>query len=327
MKTFAIRVATGIKAGGGHVSRCLAVAKVLSENNCPVTFYVDQNSSYEVMGRIKSQGFSLIQEHSTRGTSYLKNYHAVLIDSYGLSKKDIEFWSSIAAKSFIFDDEDKGYSMVDGRIIAKPSIKQNFNNQATLHGINYIAIDQKFKTFSFIRDKNVRAILFTFGLYDSKGLTKEALKCWEKLARSYPDIKSYCIIGSNNPHANSIRKTIDRFGEKAELIVNSKNIAELLVNVDIAVGAAGLSLYERACSGVVNIAIPVSRNQESMSRWLSTIGGCWYIDPEGSKFQSELHNAINDLLNNKKLRETISRNAMYAIDGQGAKRIASKLLD
>ena len=103
-------------------------------------------------------------------------------------------------------------------------------------------------------------------------------------------------------------------------------MSKLLVEFDLAVGGGGLSLYERACSGLVNIATPIAENQKPLCHWLASNGGCLCVEFDPISFKKELRESILNLVFNQNSRVEISRNAMALIDGLGAERVATRII-
>ncbi len=325
MKQVAFRVASNARAGGGHVLRCLAIAEVVRALGNVVSFVVDSVDDL-VVNRILLAGYSVEADSDKVRENITINLDAILIDSYELNHKDIQFWCNKGTISLVFDDYDRGCNFSSGRIVAKPLAVNKNIREKVFYGVDFIPLGSNFRKLASLRVGPVREVLFMFGLRDSVGATLMALEVWRELSDQLSDVNVTCIVGSICPHLNEIHSLIDKMGDKARIFVDKKNVGHIITKIDIAIGAAGLGLYERACAGLVNIAIPIAENQKPLSQWLANCGGCITLDFDHTSLQKNLRKNILELVSNADERRAISRNAMLLVDGYGAKRIANELL-
>lgn len=323
MKRVAFRVASAPEVGGGHIFRCLAIADAVKAMGNTVLFFVDSIAD-ELVGRIRLAGYKVGEDNAELRQNIMKKWDTIVIDSYQLSQKDLQFWCSKGQNSLVFDDYDNGCNFCTTRIVAKPYLSTNHNNGRILFGPDFIPLGANFRKHASVRFGPVKKVLFMFGLRDSVGATLLALEVWQEILNQLPTIELSCVIGSTCPSLKEIKKSVEGIGGR--ILIDHKNISQLLVEFDMAVGGGGLSLYERACSGLVNIATPIADNQKPLCHWLASNGGCLYVEFDPVSFKQKLRESILNLIFNQNTRVEISKNAMALIDGRGAERVATRIV-
>ena len=180
MKRVAFRVASAPEVGGGHVFRCLAIADVLRGMGNRVLFFVDSIAD-ELVSRIRLAGYKVREDNIELRQNIMSKWDAVVIDSYQLSEKDVQFWCAKGQNSLVFDDYDNGCSFCTTRIVAKPSLSADDENKKILFGPEFIPLGANFRKHASVRFGPVKEVLFMFGLRDSVGATLLALEVWREI--------------------------------------------------------------------------------------------------------------------------------------------------
>lgn len=98
------------------------------------------------------------------------------------------------------------------------------------------------------------------------------------------------------------------------------DLAPLMARVDLAVSAAGSTLYELSRMGVPTVAVPIVENQRGNAQGFADCG-CGLA----SDFES-LASAVRALVIDSALREDLAARARSLVDGLGARRIACETL-
>ena len=115
-----------------------------------------------------------------------------------------------------------------------------------------------------------------------------------------------------------IRKIL---GERGILHDFSASIARLMHDADLAIGASGMSNYERCCLGLPSIQFVQAENQRRTAEYFHRSGAALTIDADGPSFFQDLQHAIEQLAADDSLRGDMARRAAAMVDGKGAKRI------
>src|SRR4029078_9254179 len=83
------------------------------------------------------------------------------------------------------------------------------------------------------------------------------------------NISSIVVLSSRAPNIDAVRKQVPG---KARLLPDVQDMAELMTNADLAIGASGSTAYERAVVGLPSILVTVADNQRGIARQM-TEGG------------------------------------------------------
>jgi spore coat polysaccharide biosynthesis predicted glycosyltransferase SpsG len=104
-------------------------------------------------------------------------------------------------------------------------------------------------------------------------------------------------------------------------------MAGLTADCDIAVGAGGSSVWERAVLGLPSITLILADNQASTAERLAVAQATLAVDVRAPGFEAALVGAWERLLGDRSLRWTLSQCASELCDGRGAERVAEAVLD
>jgi UDP-2,4-diacetamido-2,4,6-trideoxy-beta-L-altropyranose hydrolase len=100
------------------------------------------------------------------------------------------------------------------------------------------------------------------------------------------------------------------------------NMAQLMVEADLAIGACGVTSWERCCLGLPTIAIVTADNQRDIARAISRSGAAILVDPP---FVTTIAAAFRSLRDNPAARYRMSKAAAAICDGMGAQRVAAAM--
>ncbi len=106
-----------------------------------------------------------------------------------------------------------------------------------------------------------------------------------------------------------------------------EDMAALLADADLAVGAGGVSSLERCCLGVPSAVVSIADNQVGPSAELARRGCQLYLGPLDGDADRMLESGIRLLWHNADLRSHLSRQGRMLVDGLGARRVAAAILN
>ncbi len=106
----------------------------------------------------------------------------------------------------------------------------------------------------------LKQLLITLGGVDKDNVTGQVLAA---LANSYlpKDCKIIVVMGEHAPWLESIKSQASHLPWTTEVRVNVANMAELMANSDLCIGAAGSTTWERCCLGLPSIILVTANNQ------------------------------------------------------------------
>ena len=173
---------------------------------------------------------------------------------------------------------------------------------------------------------NIQAnILVSMGGTDPNNLSQVALLAIEQLIAIFPDITATLVISSQSKHLS----TLTSFSHQRpwiNLMINSENMAGLMLNADIAIGACGGTAWERCCLGLPCLTTVNAKNQQVIADNLSYAGAIMNLGWYKNITVDNIYTATHYLLNNKKLYQKMSTAGINVCDGSGAKRVVSELI-
>ena len=99
-----------------------------------------------------------------------------------------------------------------------------------------------------------------------------------------------------------------------------------MLEADLAISAAGQTLYELACTGCPTVAIKVASNQEGQLRAMESDGLIQAICVESTEdILINLKIKLVSLLSDGNARQTMVKAGQDMIDGKGGPRVAQKI--
>jgi len=143
------------------------------------------------------------------------------------------------------------------------------------------------------RSGHIERILVFFGGTDSSG---ETLKSCRAVAAVVPnDVTVDVVVGAANPRRDDIARfceTDARFGYHCQIT----NMAELIRDADLAIGAGGTTAWERTFLGVPTVTIAVAENQVDGSEALAEQGAIRYLGTRHTVAEPQITATLRDLL-------------------------------
>jgi len=103
------------------------------------------------------------------------------------------------------------------------------------------------------------------------------------------------------------------------------NMAELMCEADLAIGAAGSSSWERCCLGLPTLAISIAENQNPIVRELEHRGAIVGVGPPDNSLSRRITQILVSLDHSARAR--MSGTASAIIDGLGSVRINTEFAD
>jgi UDP-2,4-diacetamido-2,4,6-trideoxy-beta-L-altropyranose hydrolase len=300
-----IRVDASLKMGIGHVMRCLSLAEQLTINGNIVEF-ICRNHNGNLIEQIISKGFVVkilempfvkepddkLQHAKWLGVSQKKDakdtinflketpYDLLIVDHYGI---DIEWENKVndyTKSLFVIDDlADRAHNcnfLLDQTYGKSEEIYKKLVPEKCelMLGSKYAMLRPEFSYWrqsSIKRRKNINLnnILITMGGNDPKNYTTEIIKKIDCCQLSW-DTKITVIMGPNSLNIDSVKTIAAASRYNVEVLINVVDMAEIMANADLSIGASGSSTWERCCLGLPAIQICVATNQEISSKILAS---------------------------------------------------------
>lgn len=315
--------------------RCAALGEELLESGWRVVFAVSGETA-SMMAHLGLIGFEIVvldvlEINEPKALLRIApSAAALVIDHYELDRSyecTVRTW---AEKIIVLDDNTGRLHDCDVLIDAAAPSSDIYARAVpavsrVLIGANYALIRQnvlKRRAASIARrdGRRVEKILVSFGATDRVNATGAFI---EAFASKYVDINFWVVLSSQAPHLETIAKRAPR---NVGLFVDRSDIGELICDADLAVGAGGVSAFERAALGLPSVIVVTAENQRGILRIL--VGSGAAVDGGGfrGQFAAGICKEMSRLVRDQDARRMISERAVDLVDGRGAARIVEQLL-
>jgi len=352
----AIRVDASKQIGTGHFVRCLALADALRQQGNEIQFvcrHMQGNMTDMIFAH--GHGFVILQyAPDDRGTDNLhhsfwlgtsqsvdahetlhvlsdKKYDWLIVDHYALDSKWELTLRPAAEMLFVIDDlADRRHNcdlLLDQNYFAEMATRYSGKVPETcqlLLGPKYALLRDEFQQrhkHIVFRAGLVKRILVFFGGIDAKNLTLLTIE--SLVIINSMNIHVDVVIGRQHPSIVKIESLCFRYGFTCH--VQTDQMAELMANADLAIGAGGTAIWERCCMALPSLVIALAQNQIVVSRELDRYGACIYLGSSDAVSQQEILHAIADILNNDDHLKKLSQKSYSLVDGKGVKRVCQEL--
>lgn len=338
----------GIRADGndvlgmGHLMRCLSIAGELRLQGAGVVFLTADDWGKQL---IQKQGF----EHWVLGTDYtcmeaetavLKNIIAdrqislLLVDSYQATNPYLETvreWVKVVCLEEELGEVRPADGIINYNIYAPGLPYKEKYPQGTFCylGSNYAPVRPEFaKKTGDIRE-HVTKILLTMGGSDLQNINGKLLRAF--LDSEEPALKTIefeVVCGAFSPHRESLQ-ALEKDNPRVHIRIQVEDMAALMEQCDIAVSAAGSTMYELAALGIPTVCCYYVENQrqiaEGFARFTKAVNaGDYTKEPEA--VQERILQTVTNWLGNFRLRQETAESMRAVSDGRGAGRLSEELL-
>jgi hypothetical protein len=169
----------------------------------------------------------------------------------------------------------------------------------------------------------VRRVLVFFGGTDPHDMTGLAL---EALAvAGLRDLHLDIVVGASYPH----REHLERLAaQRPGTVVHGMqpHLAALMATADLAIGAGGVTMWERMCLGLPSVVISTAENQLPASRALADIGCIQYAGHWAEARAQGVARLVKSLVGSPADLARLGRECKALVDGYGASRVAEALV-
>lgn len=359
MNVVAFRADASLQIGSGHVMRCLTLADILRSQGAECHFICREHPGHLLM-LISERGYSVhslavpedapvdgvlaharwlgvTQEQDARDCAALLQQLCpdwLVVDHYALDTHWEGALREHYGKLLVIDD------LADRSHLSDLLLDQNLGRTAqayqglvpdrctVLAGPQYALLRPEFaqlRSYSLQRRSqlsSVRKILVSMGGVDMPNATAQVLR-----ALSDCDLPDDChvsvIMGATAPWIEQVKVLLQKLPFAGEVLVNVRDMAQLMADSDLAIGAAGGSSWERCCLGLPTLLVTLADNQlqgaqalhgAEAARWLGDVADISQkLAPALARVSATLG--------------AFSLGAAAVCDGDGAGRVASSMLE
>jgi len=354
------RVDSSHLIGTGHVMRCLTLAEYCRDRGDDVAF-VCRDHPGNISGLVEQQGFNLLrlpykaESESDSPTDEYASWLSVpweldaaqsqatianstarvdwlVVDHYALDNRWQNQLRSVADRIMVIDDlANRPHEcdlLLDHNFYQNPH--QRYLNLVpsdclSLLGSEYALLRKQFsrtRQTLRIRTGRVKNVLVFFGGADYTNETEKTLEAIEALGST--DLTWDVIVGQSNQNRDHLREICAR-SDHLSFHTQVENMADMMSKVDLAIGAAGTTSWERACLGLPCLMTVVANNQTEIAANAHRIGMARLLGRSEEVCVEDIVHGLTELLNNPELVRTMSENATATVDGLGVSRVGEAI--
>lgn len=307
------------KLGMGHIFRQEAIAKEFKRRGHKFFFVTPKNK--EAISKLKALKF--------KSEAYPKNIPAKILSKF-LIKLLRKLGSGIllvdgvnVSADLISKIKNEGITVVnfdDYKGIEDLSISPFQTKGANKHlvGVDCMILSDNFLPNKIggkkITDK-VKGVFVTQGGSDTYGILPRIIESISEGVFSF-DIH----VGPAFKHTKSLKKSLKKLKSKYRLHRNVKNLKKIMEKSDLAISAAGITLFELLSLGVPTIVITAEPKEIKTARILSKHGIIKYVAFNNIKY------ALEELAKDKDLRIKLSKKSRKYIKGSNVRRVVDEIL-
>ena len=356
-----IRVDASIELGMGHLMRCLSLGRALADDGAKVSFLLRSHAA-DLTRLIEGEGHAALllpdpdcrpHGEATDGTAHalwlpttweqdavqtlaaidrIGDIDWLIVDHYALDARWERMQRKRAPRILAIDDlADRNHHcdiLLDQNLALE--MESRYRGRLppackALLGPRYALLRAEFAEHrkSLIgRSGKIDRILVCYGGSDPDNETAKALGAIKFLPDS--SLAVDVAIGLTNPNVASIAG-LCRELSGATLHRGADNMAELMIEADLAIGAGGVMSWERCCVGLPTIAVDIAANQIGALTALAKAGAVVYLGSAASVTGHQLTSSIRSLLGDAARTRAMGEAASALVDGQGTFRVLAEM--
>lgn len=318
-----VRADAGPGIGWGHVVRIGALADELRRRGARVTWLVKDSDPAAV--RHLRERFRVVRLRQDVGDK-LPFPPApgtwLLLDRYGSTARDHRKLRAAGLRVLCVDDEGSGSFASD--LVVNPNygaerLRYRVDRGTRLRaGSRYAMLRLEFRKAARPRFRaRARQVLVTFGGSDPLGLGPRAAR---ELRALDPTLEVTVVAGPSS------RKTAVPPGIRVVRSADARTMRDLMARADAAVVSASSTCWELARFGVPLGVVATVGNQRAIARRLQSAGLALHLGRWSGSEERRRVSALRRLLSDPRLRRSLHRRLLRAVDGRGVERLARELL-
>lgn len=260
--------------------------------------------------------------------------HWLIVDHYAL---DARWETSLApyySKLMVIDD------LADRPHVSDMLVDQTFGRDAedyrflvpadccVLCGSQYVLLRPEFmalRTYSLQRRSQpaLRELLITMGGVDINNTTGQVLRAL-RTCPLHPECRITVVMGATAPWLHEVHAQVQDMPWQSCVLVDVSDMAQLMADSDLVIGAAGTTSWERCCLGVPTIMLVLAENQLKVAEGLELAGAAVLLTP-GLTLEYQLPQLLASLASEPQKLHAMSKFAATIVDGTGIHTIATLL--
>jgi len=342
-KKIFVRVDSGLEIGTGHLMRCLALAEIIKDYGFKICF-ISKELEGNVYDLILKKGFEIKYIANNKNNEELiesdasdvlkiiskeKEKPHMIVDHYNLDEKWEEIVRKNIKKLIVIDDLANRKHNCD--LLLDYNLYENMEKRYSgllseqcklLLGPEYGLLRKEFlyaRENAFTR-KKFHEIMISFGGSDPDNETTKVLIALKKI--QFENLRINVIIRNTNPNKNRIKELCSSI-KNCFLYNDIENIEEFMLKSDLAIGAGGITTWERCCLGLPSVVATIADNQIELTETIAKRNCIIYLGNSKKLIPEDYEKCLKEI-NSKTLTE-MSTKCFEIIDGRGCFRVSENI--
>jgi UDP-2,4-diacetamido-2,4,6-trideoxy-beta-L-altropyranose hydrolase len=345
------RADTGRYHGGGHLFRCLNLARELKSDGLEVIFLSKTHEQHilnvlegefeviSIESKMSEENFkdddyttwncesSLEEFQRVQKIVEERNITHLIVDHYSIDQEfDKRVMSELNVKYMVIDDLgrrhhcdillDQNYGTLESKYSESVIGKLCVGPMYSLLNKNISKLRE-----TRVQNQNLRNVLVFFGVSDK---TNEVVKVISALERSPSEKKFHFIVADIHPDYKEIISRIEKLPNVSHTGL-VKDFPSLLSEYDLMFGASGATNWERSCLGIPSCVITIADNQRFVAKSLSEEGYMFYIGDGNNTTDEDWIKVLNKIENDSNELIEYGQNSKKLVDGLGVEKLSNLL--
>lgn len=305
-----IRADSSFSIGSGHIMRCLTLAGQLKKENSAEVHFICRDLDGNLSNLVRDAGCHLHLLPRAEYNPALKNYESwltvtqeqdaseskallsdlrlrvdrIVVDSYAIDETWEKLMRPMTKEIFVIDDlanrpHDCDILLDQNEYLDKETRYKGLvpDKCKLLLGYKHVLLREEFyevKKTLRKRDGKVKNILVFYGGSDPTNETMKAVNALSGINLS--GITVNVIVGGANVHKDKVADFCKKH-EGFHYFCQVNNMAEMMAQADLALGAGGSATWERLFLELPSIVTVVADNQEKIAEDCQTLGLINYL--------------------------------------------------
>jgi UDP-2,4-diacetamido-2,4,6-trideoxy-beta-L-altropyranose hydrolase len=329
----------GAEVGGGHVMRSLTLAQALAERGARPAFLVSPAAAaiLEVFAGREIDRIAVAdaepQTLARAAAAEMTGFDAVVFDHYGL---DAKAHQQIAGERPVLVIDDLGDRALGGAVIVDPTLDRDASAYAgrvdkdatLLLGPRFALVRPQFAALRETAlqrrgaEAPVQRVLVSMGLTDVGGVTARIVN---RILPRLGDATLDVLVGAGAP-SHAAMSALSGRDPRVHVLSDVTDMAALMAEADLAVGAGGGTSWERATLGLPSLVVMLAENQAADAQSMADHGAAEAVDLRAPEFEAAFDRAFTGLMRSADRRRRLAEKSGGLCDGEGTRRVAEAAL-
>lgn len=348
------RVDASGQIGAGHVMRCLTLADALADLGFLNKFVCRKHEGhmielieqrgYRAIGLDQDRNFSMptndLAHAGWLGSDWISDSEEtkeamgservdwLVVDHYAIDRRWHQAMRPFVKRLLVLDD------IADRSLDCDLLLNQNYGSSSAryeqlvpkhcmqLHGPGYALLKplySRLRDSASNRSGEIFSVLIYFGGgSDNLNLTSSAVEAFN--TKDLKHIHLDVVVSVSYAHLHSLQVLASERGH-TEIHSQLPDLANLMAQADLAIGAGGATTWERCCLGLPSIVVSIADNQNPACVALADSNIIQYPGEAKNISASHIREVVRLLLQNSKQMLSMSQKSMNLVDGLGVLKV------